>query len=134
VRVRRGKGGKSRVVPLGEEACAWLEEYLRRGRPRLLRGSSPWLFLTRKGRPVNRAHLAWIVRQAAARAGLGKHVTPHVLRHCCATHMLRRGAGLRHLQELLGHSLASSTQRYTRIEVSDLRKVLARCHPRERRR
>lgn len=72
-----------------------------------------------------------IVTRAAENAGLLKRVTPHTLRHCCATRMLRRRAGLRHLQELLGHASAQSTQRYTRVEISDLREVHQRCHPRE---
>jgi integrase/recombinase XerD len=66
------------------------------------------------------------------KAEIGKTVTPHILRHSCATHMLRRGAGLRQIQKLLGHSQLSSTEHYTRVEVSDLRKLLARCHPREK--
>lgn len=133
VRVRRGKGGKSRLVPLGEEAVAWLEEWFRRGRPALVREASErHVFLTWRGRPLTREDLAWLVGHAAEKAGLPK-VTPHQLRHCCATHMLRHGAGLRQLQELLGHASASTTQRYTRVELTDLKKVLRRCHPRERR-
>lgn len=73
-----------------------------------------------------------MVRGIARRTGVKKAVTPHVLRHSCATHMLRHGAGLRQLQELMGHASPESTQRYTRVEVSDLRRVLQRCHPRER--
>ena len=74
------------------------------------------------------------VKGAAGKAGIVKPCTPHVLRHCCATHMLKRGAGLRHLQALLGHSSLNTTERYTQVEVSELRKVVMRCHPRERRR
>ncbi len=133
VRVRRGKGGKSRLVPLGEEAVAWLEEWLCRGRPSLVRDPAErHVFVTWRGRPLTREDLGHLVSMAAERAGLSK-VTPHQLRHCCATHMLRHGASLRHLQELLGHASASTTQRYTRVELSDLKKVLRRCHPRERR-
>lgn len=128
-----GKGAKARMVPLGEEAEAWLEEYLARGRPRLLRDpDEPRVFLSMRGRFFHRTELAEMVTRWARRAGLEKHVTAHTLRHSCATHMLRRGAGLRHLQVLLGHSSAETTQRYTRVELSDLRKVLQRCHPRER--
>ena len=76
--------------------------------------------------------MAMVVITHARRAGLEKQVTPHCLRHTCATHMLKHGAGLRHLQVMLGHSKVSTTQVYTRVELSDLRKVLQRCHPRER--
>ena len=127
-----GKGGKSRVVPMGQEAEVWLEEYLRL-RPQLLRQADErTLFLTNRGRPFNREGLAAIVHRSTKKAGLEKVVTPHILRHCCATHMLKRGAGLRYLQALLGHSNSSTTDRYTKVEVSDLRRVVMRCHPRER--
>lgn len=133
VHVVQGKGRKDRVVPLGDEAQAWLEEYLARARGQLLhRGEHLLVFVTYFGGPIEREDLAAIVARCGQRAGLEKHVTPHVLRHSCATHMLKRGAGLRHLQVMLGHSSADTTQRYTRVEPSDLRKVLRRCHPRER--
>ena len=132
LRIHQGKGGKSRVVPLGEEAQAWLEAYLEKGRPSLLRSTSQqFVFLSWRGRGMTRTALAAVVSRAGRAAGIERVVTPHVLRHCCATHMLRRGAGIRHLQELLGHECLSTTQRYTHVEVSDLRRVLARCHPRE---
>ena len=131
--VRRGKGAKGRVLPLGEEAIAWLKEYLARARPYLVRSSAQALvFLTYRGNRLGRSELARMVRGIARRTGVKKAVTPHVLRHSCATHMLRHGAGLRQLQELMGHASPESTQRYTRVEVSDLRRVLQRCHPRER--
>ena len=90
------------------------------------------VFVSARGRALSREALADIVAQAAVAAGLTQRVTPHLLRHCCACHMLARRAGLRHLQELLGHACLDTTQRYTRVEVSDLRKVHRRCHPRER--
>lgn len=131
--VRSGKGRKARKLPLGEEAVSWLREYVEHARPHfVLSPRDHQLFLSTHGGGLGRSVLARIVSDAATRAGLNKHVTPHVLRHCCATHMLRHGAGLRQLQELLGHESPMSTQRYTRIEVSDLRKVLERCHPREK--
>ncbi len=134
LQIRHGKGGKQRVVPLGQEAAYWLEEYLRQGRPRF--GPRPLearVFLTKSGQGLSQRHvLGEVVRRAAKRAGVTRRVTPHSLRHAVATHMLRRGAGLRHLQEFLGHASAGTTQLYTRIEVSDLRRVHRRCHPRER--
>lgn len=131
--VREGKGKKSRVVPVGDEALAWLEEYLLRVRPQWV--SSPreeHVFLTRRGQPMARGTVVTLVTRWAKTAGL-PGVTPHTLRHSCATHMLARGAGLRYLQTLLGHSSSITTEHYTRVELTDLRKVLARCHPRERR-
>jgi integrase/recombinase XerD len=132
VRVCCGKGQKGRVVPLGEPAAVWLEDYLKRGRPHLVRdGSNDVLFLNRWGRPFTSEVLSQTVSRHAVGAELPMKVTPHVLRHACATHMLARKAGLRHLQRLLGHANTTTTQRYTRVEISDLREVFLRCHPRE---
>ena len=132
VRIERGKGNKARVLPLGEEAQAWLEEYLEKSRPELARDpEKTWVFLTNWGAPLTRKWLSFRVSQIAKKAGLPKTSTPHVLRHSCATHMLRRGAGVRHLQTLLGHSCLNTTQIYTRVEVSDLAKVVRQFHPRE---
>ena len=132
IRVQNGKGRKPRVVPLGEPAAAWVEEYLRHGRTLLLKGRDPgFLFLAHHGGELTGEALGDLVRKHALAAGLSTRVTPHLLRHCCATHMLRRRAGLRHLQELLGHSSAETTQVYTKVEITDLREVHQRCHPRE---
>lgn len=132
VRIERGKGNKARVLPLGEEALAWLEEYLAKSRPQLARDPEKnWVFLTNWGAQLTRKWLSFRVSQLAKKAGLSKTSTPHVLRHSCATHMLRRGAGVRHLQTLLGHSCLNTTQLYTRVEVSDLAKVVRQFHPRE---
>lgn len=131
-RLRLGKGGKSRVVPVGEEAESWLKDYLLTVRPTLLREPGQrTIFLNRVGKPLTRDVLAKTVARWGRLAGLSKGVTPHLLRHCCATHMLKRGADLRYLQILLGHSSINTTERYTQLEVSDLRKVVQRCHPRE---
>ena len=132
LRVRCGKGGKGRVLPLTEPAAAWLEEYLRMVRPLFLKNADDrTLFLNSWGRPISSEKLAAIVRAHAKTAKLSVKVTPHTLRHACATHMLARRAGIRHLQRFLGHACPSSTERYTRVEVSDLREVMLRCHPRE---
>lgn len=133
LRVVSGKGDKSRVTPLGETAGHWLERYLAEGRPVLARACSrDAVFLSWRGRRLGTKSICDLVKKHARAAGLTKRVTPHHLRHCCATHMLRRGAGLRHLQSLLGHATVETTQRYTRVEISDLRQVHRRCHPRER--
>lgn len=133
LRLDHGKGGKPRILPLGEEALAWLEEYLDRVRPLWVKSADQPLVFPGFGREdLTRRWLAHQVRRLARQAGLEKTVTPHVLRHSCATHMLRRGANLRHLQQLLGHSDMNTTSLYTRVEVSDLAKVIERYHPRER--
>ena len=135
LRVENGKGGKWRVVPLGEEAEIWITEYLQKVRPQQLQDpEEKAVFLTNRGRPFKRESLTDVVHRWSKTVGLEKRVTPHVLRHCCATHMLKRGAGLRYLQAMLGHSSSDTTERYTRVEVSDLRRVVMRCHPRERQR
>lgn len=132
VLVKCGKGGKGRRVPMSEVAAIWLEAYLVKGRPMLQRDLQvESLFLNSWGRPLKGETLCDIVRRHAEAAELSVKVTPHVLRHACATHMLARKAGLRHLQRLLGHVNVSSTERYTRVEVSDLREVMMQCHPRE---
>ncbi len=131
--VARGKGNKSRRLPVGEEALVWVESYLLNTRPKLARShSGKHLFLSWRGHQLDRCTLGIIVKQQAKACGLGKQVTPHVLRHACATHMLKRGANIRHLQMMLGHSGLNSTQRYLRIEISDLHRAVTKFHPRER--
>ena len=133
IRLRRGKGGKPRVVPMGEEAEIWLQEYLNRVRPSYVRNHAcPLVFLTFRGTSFKTESMVDVVIRAARKMGLEKPATPHVLRHSCATHMLKRGANLRYLQAMLGHSSSQTTETYTRVEVSDLRQVVLRCHPRER--
>ncbi len=132
LRVVKGKGGKDRVVPLGDEAEIWVQEYLQKARPKLLRRAGErHVFLSSRGKPIGRGAMTALVSRWAQKAGL-PHATPHLLRHCVATHMLKRGANLRHLQAFLGHTCISTTERYTQVEVSDLSKVVRRCHPRER--
>lgn len=132
VRVHQGKGRKSRAIPMGEPAAVWVERYLKDGRALLLRERDPgFLFLSVRGQKLKADTLSVMVRKHTTQAGLKKKVTPHLLRHCCATHMLARKAGIRHLQEFLGHASAETTQVYTRVEISDLREVHRRCHPRE---
>ena len=129
--IRQGKGQKGHMVPLGEEARAWLEEYLTRVRPRWLADPQEnRLFLTPRGKRMKRDVLSTLVGRYAKALGL-QGVTPHTLRHSAATHMLRRGANLRHLQEMLGHSSPLSTSYYTQVDLKDLRKALRRYHPRE---
>jgi integrase/recombinase XerD len=126
-----GKGGKERVVPLGRPARAALEAYLTGERPRLLRGrTSPFVFLGPSGKPLTRQAIWKLVRQRARAAGLGRRVSPHMLRHTFATHLLGGGADLRILQTLLGHADIGTTQVYTHVTATRLREVHRRHHPR----
>jgi integrase/recombinase XerD len=131
LRVVRGKGRKDRNVPLTKKAAFALERYLLEGRGRLARGQRT-LFLTTQGHPLNRARVAEIVRRWAREAKVKKHVTCHTFRHTLATHLLRGRADIRHIQQLLGHGSLQTTERYTRVEISDLKAVIARAHPRGR--
>ena len=134
LRVEQGKGRKSRVVPMGEPAAVWVEEYLRNGRTNFVRECEHGLvFSTVRGQGLLVASLIKLVAKHARAAGLPMKVTPHILRHCCATHMLARQAGLRHLQEMLGHASPEATQVYTQVDLGELRAVHQRCHPRESR-
>jgi len=130
LRVLLGKGRKDRKVPLTDSAAEAIELYLESGRPKLLAREAPYLFLADKGGRLHRAVLSRIVQRYARKAKVKKHVTCHVFRHSVATHLLRGGADIRHIQKLLGHGSLHSTQRYTRVEISDLKKAIARAHPR----
>lgn len=128
--VRDGKGRKDRFVPVTRQAARALELYLRASRPGLARWSmDSALFLSRFGRRLGCASIDVILRRHAQAAGVRAH--PHALRHACATHLLRGGADVRHVQELLGHESLQTTALYTRVVVEDLRRMIARSHPRE---
>jgi len=118
VHVRSGKGGKDRVVPLGEEAAHWVARYLHEARPELARGAADALFLSTNGKRLDTSTLR----------RLAPH--PHRLRHAFATHLLEGGADLRTIQELLGHSSLSTTQVYSHVDARRLRKVYDSSHPR----
>jgi integrase/recombinase XerD len=127
-----GKGNKQRVVPLGSYARDALEAYLVRGRPGLSgKGDgSPALFLGSRGRALSRQSAFLIIRAAAARAGIVKVISPHTLRHSCATHLLRGGADIRVVQEILGHSSVATTQFYTLVTKDALNEAYRSSHPR----
>ena len=131
VRVR-GKGGKERVVPIGEPAQRALRRYLDVARPALAdRGDDePALFVSKRGRRLHTSDVRRRLERWVREAGLAGGISPHVLRHSFATHMLEGGADLRSIQELLGHSSVSTTQIYTRVEPGRLRREYARAHPR----
>lgn len=130
-----GKGGKSRIVPVGTYARAAVSAYLVRGRPALAssgRVSSPALFLNVRGGRLSRQSAWTVLRSAAERAGLSTSVSPHTLRHSFATHLIDGGADVRVVQELLGHASVTTTQVYTLVTVDRLREVYAEAHPRAR--
>jgi integrase/recombinase XerD len=126
-----GKGNKERVVPLGSKAVAAIRRYLDAGRPKLVTASSPAsLLLTRRGTPFAAVTLWLRFKKRAARAGIGRNLTPHMLRHSFATHLLENGADLRVIQELLGHASISTTEVYTHLDGRRLREVHRKFHPR----
>ncbi|MEY9927631.1 integrase/recombinase XerD [Catenulispora sp. GP43] len=129
-----GKGGKQRLVPVGSYACRAVDDYLVRLRPELTRkarsGNAGALFLNARGGRLTRQGAWTILGAVAERAGLAGKVSPHTLRHSFATHLLDGGADIRTVQELLGHSSATTTQIYTRVTVDRLREVYATSHPR----
>jgi site-specific recombinase XerD len=118
VHIRRGKGGKDRVVPLGEEAQYWLARYLRDARPQLAKNANDAFFVSARGRRLDTSTLRRVVPH------------PHRLRHAFATHLLEGGADLRTIQELLGHSSLSTTQVYSHVDPKHLRRAYDRAHPR----
>jgi integrase/recombinase XerD len=135
LRIEHGKGNTTRIVPLTQSAIAALKLYLEEARAVFAReaGQVRLFVSSRSGGALDDDDIVRIVRKAATRAGIKKHVTPHTLRHTCATHLLKGRADIRQIQKLLGHRRLSSTEVYTRVELTDLAEVIARCHPREKR-
>ena len=126
-----GKGGKERLVPVGDAALKTAARYLASVRPALDRGQAAGaLFLNQRGTPLGRMSVWTIVKRAAARAGIGRRISPHTMRHSCATHMLEGGADLIAVQEMLGHADVSTTQIYTHLDRKYLRRTHRRYHPR----
>jgi integrase/recombinase XerD len=126
-----GKGGKQRLVPVGAEAIEWVRRYLRDVRPRDTRRRDPGrLFVNPRGGPLSRQSLWTIVRRAATGAGLKRRVSPHVLRHSFASHLLEGGADLRSVQAMLGHADISTTQIYTHLPTSAIQRMYRDFHPR----
>ncbi len=111
----RGKGNKDRIIPIGEFALGYLNDYVSDVRIKNIGAKSPYIFLTKHGKPMSRQYFHRIVKQYALRAGIDKQVTPHTLRHSFATHLLEHGAQLRVVQALLGHASIATTQIYTHV-------------------
>ena len=126
-----GKGSKERLVPMGGPAVKWVRQYLSAARPSVLAGrSSPWLFVNARGNRLSRVGFWKILKTHGRRAGLPRDLSPHVIRHSFATHLLERGADLRSIQSLLGHADISTTQIYTHVLEARLKAMYDAFHPR----
>jgi integrase/recombinase XerD len=131
--IRYGKGRKDRLLPIPRQTLKLLDRYVKAARPELLHHPREnALFLTRFGQRLGKVTLRVMVRDHGRVAGIRKPVHPHALRHACATHLLQRGADLRHIQKLLGHSQVTTTARYTRVLIQDLKELVRKKHPREK--
>lgn len=126
-----GKGSKTRLVPLGEEAVSWISQYMAQARPLILEHRlSDSMFVTQRGEAMTRQAFWYLIKRYALQAGIAKHLSPHVLRHAFATHLLNHGADLRVVQMLLGHSDISTTQIYTHVARERLKQLHSMHHPR----
>ena len=133
--VREGKGGKDRLLPLGERALHWVQQYLEHSRPQIAwNADEKTFFLGSEGKPLSMTWLSRIVALWVERAALGKHGGPHLLRHTLATLMLEGGADIRFIQAMLGHAELSTTQIYTQVAIRQLAQVHALTHPGAKRR
>ena len=131
--VREGKGLKDRVVPLSARVCGLIRDYLLVVRPAYLTGKDTgYLLLNRWGEKMGNNGIYFTVKRCVKAAGIKKNISTHTFRHTCATHMLKNGASIRHIQELLGHESLESTQIYTKVTINDLKEIHAKYHPGEK--
>jgi integrase/recombinase XerD len=133
IRVEKGKGAKERVVPVGRHAVEWLGRYLAAARPSLLGGREEHgrVFVSKRGLPLDGTSVLEIVKRWARAAGIEKPVGPHTFRRSCATGMIRGGAGVGHVKDLLGHEDFASLSSYVKLAIVDLKEALKKYHPRE---
>ena len=129
-----GKGDKQRLVPIGERAVKQLKTYLHQVRSHIdiQKGQEDFIFLTKRGRPISRVMVFYIIKDLAEKAGIHKTISPHTLRHSFATHLIEGGADLRAVQEMLGHASITTTEIYTHLDRDFLRSNLLQFHPRGR--
>lgn len=128
-----GKGDKQRVVPVSQRVCELIQNYILMIRPKFVNNKDPgYLILNRWGRQMNANGIWAVVKRCTRLAGIKKNVSTHTFRHTCATHMLKNGAPVRHIQEMLGHESLESTQIYTRVTINDLKQIHAKYHPSEK--
>lgn len=126
-----GKGNKERLIPFGAPAKQRIEEYLKNTRPLILRGKrSTYLFVTNRGSSMTRLRFWQIIQEISTAAGIEKHISPHMLRHSFATHLLTHGADLRTVQMMLGHADIATTQIYTHVDQDRLKNIHQKFHPR----
>ncbi len=131
--IQAGKGAKDRVAPLGRMALRFLETYIKAIRPELLQGrQNQFLFLSLLGRPMSGQVVPHLIKKHTRLAGVKKHVTCHLWRHTCATHLVQNRANLRHVQEILGHRSLATTERYLSLTITDLKAAHQKYHPREK--
>jgi len=132
--IKQGKGKKDRIVPVGEVALLFLTAYLKLIRPWLAQSPEEnAVFLTINGNRMSHGALKVMIGRAVQKSGVARRVTPHIFRHSMATHLLRNGADIRHIQALLGHATLLSTQVYTHLTIEDLKQVVKKAHPRAKR-
>lgn len=134
LRVLYGKGSKDRLVAIGKTALRYLRLYLEEARPRYIRDGdiTDVLFLRESGQKMTRSDLNRTIKEIMAKTTLKKKVTCHTFRHTCATHLLKHRANIRYIQQQLGHTTLQTTQKYLQVEISDVKAVHKRCHPREK--
>jgi integrase/recombinase XerD len=129
-----GKGSKERIVPVGRDAIKYIQTYIQEVRNTLdiQTGHENYIFLNRRGQKLSRVMIFYIVKQAAADAGIHKEVSPHTFRHSFATHLIEGGADLRAVQDMLGHVSITTTEIYTHLDRDYLRQIITEYHPRSR--
>jgi integrase/recombinase XerD len=132
IHIRGGKGNKDRVVPLSKRVCGLIRNYILAVRPAFLKNKDDgYLILNRYGQKMDPMAVWQIVKRCVQLANIKRNISPHTFRHTCATHMLKNGAPVRHIQEMLGHESLESTQIYTRVTINDLKEIHAKYHPSE---